>query len=532
MNMDLIAIALGDVTWISIAFLLGFAATLLRLPPLVGFLIAGFLLNIVGAQSGDVLQKLADLGITLLLFTVGLKLDIRSLMRPQVWGTTVIHMTTTVAVISGILVALGIAGLPLISELTLNQAALVAFALSFSSTVFVVKVLEERGEMASQHGRTAIGILIMQDLVAVLFIAITSAKLPSPWAALLLLLIPFRSVLGAVLARAGHGELVILFGLVLALGGAQMFELVGVKGDLGALIMGILISTDKKAKEMADAMLGFKDLFLVGFFLSIGLSSQLSWTPVMIGLALVPIVLLKGALFMVLMLAFRMRARTSLFATINLSNYSEFGLIVASLGVASGWLPTDWLVVIAIALSGSFLLAAPITRSSNQLFLRWRDWLNKRQSSKRLFEDQPIDTHEARIAIFGMGRVGNGAYRELQNIKDEVIVGVDHDVARIAGLAEKGLNVIVGNAGDPDFWDKIEHNPPFDMVLLALPNVDANLYALEQISQLPYKPEVAAVVTYEDEEAIMREHGIEKVFNIYSAAGAGFAEHVIAVKAT
>ena len=70
------------------------------------------------------------------------------------------------------------------------------------------------------------------------------------------------------------------------------------------------------------------------------------------------------------------------------------------------------------------------------------------------------------------------------------------------------------------------------MVLLALPNVDANLYALEQISQLPYKPEVAAVVTYEDEEAIMREHGIEKVFNIYSAAGAGFAEHVIAVKAT
>ena len=63
MNMDLIAIALGDVTWISIAFLLGFAATLLRLPPLVGFLLAGFLLNIVGAQSGDVLQKLADLGI-------------------------------------------------------------------------------------------------------------------------------------------------------------------------------------------------------------------------------------------------------------------------------------------------------------------------------------------------------------------------------------------------------------------------------------------------------------------------------------
>jgi predicted Kef-type K+ transport protein/CheY-like chemotaxis protein len=437
-------------------------------------------------------------------------------------------MSVIIALVSGILMLMGIVGLPLVSELTPQQAALVAFALSFSSTVFVVKVLEERGEMASQHGRTAIGILIMQDLVAVLFIVISSAKLPSPWAILLLVLIPLRPLLSHIFARAGHGELVILFGLVLALGGAQAFELVGIKGDLGALIMGVLISADKKSKELADAMLGFKDLFLVGFFLSIGLSSQLDWTSVAIGLALVPIVIIKTMLFMVLMMAFRMRARTSLFASLNLSNYSEFGLIVASLGVASGLLPANWLVVIAVALSGSFLLAAPVTRSSNQLFKRWRPWLNGKQSSERLYEDQPIDTHNAKIAIFGMGRVGSGAYKELQNVRDEVIIGVDHDVARVARLAQKGLNVVVGNPGDPDFWDKVEHNPPFDLVLLALPNLDANLNALEQIKQLNYALEISAVVTYTDEERVLREHGIEKVYNIYSAAGAGFAEHVIA----
>ena len=110
---------------------------------------------------------------------------------------------------------------------------------------------------------------------------------------------------------------------MLALGGAELFELGGVKDDLGALIMGVLISTHVKSSEMAKSMLGFKDLFLVGFFLSIGMAGQLSLEALVIGLLLVPFVFIKSALFYLLMTGFKLRARTSLLTTLNLTNYKR-----------------------------------------------------------------------------------------------------------------------------------------------------------------------------------------------------------------
>ncbi|MEO1029744.1 MAG: cation:proton antiporter, partial [Pseudomonadota bacterium] len=202
----------------------------------------------------------------------------------------------------------------------------------FSSTVFVVKALEERGEFASLHGRIAIGILIMQDIAAVAFLAISKGEVPSIWALSIVLLIPLRPLLHRLLVRVGHGELLVLFGFVLALGGAELFELVQLKGDLGALIIGLLMSTHPKADELAKTMLNFKELFLLGFFLSIGLSGQPTLETVVIGLALAPLVFLKSALFFALLTQFKLRARTALIATVNLMNFSEFGLIVAAIG--------------------------------------------------------------------------------------------------------------------------------------------------------------------------------------------------------
>ena len=125
--------------------------------------------------------------------------------------------------------------------------------------------------MTSLHGRIAIGILIVQDLAAVLFLAITTGQTPSYWAILLVaMLFPLQPVLKLLLQRVGRGELLVLYGFLLALGGAEAFEFVGLKGDLGALVVGVLIANHAKAEEMAKIMLGFKDLFLLGFFLSIG----------------------------------------------------------------------------------------------------------------------------------------------------------------------------------------------------------------------------------------------------------------------
>ncbi|MDH3420862.1 MAG: cation:proton antiporter, partial [Gammaproteobacteria bacterium] len=192
MDYEWVAIGLEDVAWISLAFLLGFLAQLVRLPPLVGFLAAGFLLNTQGVTSDALLQKLADLGITLLLFTIGLKLNLRTLARPQVWAVAGIHMSIIVGIFGLAIYAFALTGASLFSGLDLQTSLLVAFALSFSSTVYVVKVLEERGEMTSLHGRIAVGILLMQDIAAVAFLAISTGTLPSVWALSLFLLIPLK----------------------------------------------------------------------------------------------------------------------------------------------------------------------------------------------------------------------------------------------------------------------------------------------------------------------------------------------------
>lgn len=527
MEFEWVAAALGDVAWIGLAFAFGFFTTLIKLPALVGFLGAGFVLNYLGFAHGEMLQQLADLGITLLLFTVGLKLDLKSLSRPQVWGTTLLHMGLITALFGAAFFVLALVGLPLFSDLNLQQAALVAFALSFSSTVFVVKVLEERAEMTSRHGRISIGILIMQDLAAVIFLAATSGKLPTIWALGLILLIPASTILKKLMVKAGHGELLILYGFVLALGGYALFELVGVKGDLGALAAGVLVSTHPKAKELAKTMFGFKEMFLVGFFLTIGLAGELSLLTVAIGIALVPLMIIKTVLFIKILTRMHLRSRTSLLATLNLSNYSEFGLIVMAVGVTNGWLDAQWLIVMAIALSISLIAAAPLNSSADHLYRKYHDYWRSLQSDERLSEDERLDTQDATIAIFGMGRVGAGAYDELTQAEGKKVIGVDINNQLVDQQVKAGRNVIIGNPADPDFWERIEHNPKFELILLAMPNLQANKSALDQLKSMNHPAELAAVVRYPDEEEMLREEGVKEVFNIYFEAGAGFAEHVV-----
>lgn len=526
MDIEWVAIALGDVTWVSLAFLLGFLARSIGLPPLVGFLATGFLLNYLGFSSGEALQKLADLGITLLLFVVGLKLNLKVLIRPQVWAVTSLHISLVVTILGAIILLLALINVPLFSSLDWKLSLMVAFALSFSSTVFVVKSLEDKGEMKSLHGRIAIGILVMQDIAAVVFLAASTGKLPSMWALLLFLLIPLKPFLAHLLTRAGHGELLVLYGLVLALGGAELFELVGVKEDLGALVMGILIANHQKSKEMAKSLLSFKDVFLVGFFLTIGLSGEISLEVLAIGLLLVPLIFIKSAFFFALMTGFKLRARTSLLATLNLTNYSEFGLIVLAIAVSNGWIDGNWLVIMAIALSLSFVISAWANKWDDMIYSRFRTFWMKFQREERLPDDQLLNTADATIAIFGMGRVGSGAYDKIREQYGDTVIGVDFDNKQIKHHQAMGRNVLQGDPSDADFWEKVKYREQIELVMLALPNLRANLDALEQLRNISFSGHIAAIAKFPDEETMLRKSGVTEVFNLYTEAGAGFAAHV------
>ena len=338
------------------------------------------------------------------------------------------HTAIVVAVLGTLLYWMSLAGIQAFAGIDIGTALLIGFALSFSSTVFAVKTLEDKGEYRSRYGQVAIGVLIMQDIFAVVFLAASTGKLPSVWALGLLLLAPMRYVLMHLLNRAGHSsELQILYGIALALGGYALFDAVDVKGDLGALIIGAMLASHPLAGDVSKRLLGFKDLLLVGFFLSIGMSGDLTGSAMLIALLLALLVVFKVVLFFVLVTRFKMRARTATLSSLTLANYSEFGLIVGAIAVSNAWLTEDWLVTIALALTMTIVIAAPINLSVSRLYNSLRPTVSRFETESLLPEDEPVNLGDAKIAAIGMGRLGTGVYKHLAVDYGNILIGIDID---------------------------------------------------------------------------------------------------------
>ena len=512
-----------DTAWISFAFLCGFIARLLKFPPLIGFLAAGFLLNGLGIrQAGEALQELADLGVTLLLFTIGLKLDVKSLLRREIWLGTSLHMMITTVVLGGVVFLLTFT--PLLGRIPLSTAVLIGFALSFSSTVFAIKILEDRGELNALHGVTVMGILVMQDIIAVVYLTVSAGKVPSLWVLALPLLFLLRPLFFKMLELSDHGELLALLGLFLAIvAGAGSFELVGLKPDLGALLIGIMIGTHPKAKELGYTLMGFKNLFLVAFFLSIGLSGLPDVKILICSALLCLFIIFKGWLFFRLASFFNFRSRTALFTAVPLANFSEFGLIVAVVGVKSGWLDSSWLILIAMCLTFSFLVSAPINSSIYEIYARFRDVLKCCEKPVRHPADQPIEL-DTDLLIIGMGRIGTGMYDAARNNYGRKVIGLDNNNSTVKQHIESGRDVVFGDVTDIDFWDKIKPEQ-INLIALCMPLHEANVIAVEQLQKVGYKGFLSATARFDDQADELRKMGVHSVYNIYANTGAAYADY-------
>ena len=517
-----------DPVLIAVAFVAGLAIYQFGLPPLIGFLVAGFILNAMGYESTSALQTLGDLGITILLFTIGLKLKLKDLFHKEVWAGASVHMLAIFLVNLLVLYLLVQLGLPLLENAQYQSLMILAFALGFSSTVFAVKILDEKGQMSSFFGRTAIGILIMQDIFAVVFLTASTGKLPSVWALGLFLLPLLRPLLYRVLDRAGHGELLVLYGVFLALSlGAGLFELVQLKPDLGALIVGMLLANHEKAQEMAKSLLNIKELLLVVFFLNIGMSALPNWDSVLFAVLLLILLPIKAILFHLVLTLFNLRARTAMLSSLTLSNFSEFGLIVGAIGVSMGMLSEELLVALALALSLTFVLGAPLLEKAPDIYQKFHDSLVNHERHPLHYEDQEIDPGEAQVIILGMGRVGTGAYDFMATYhQDKKILGVDQDLSVFERHKQTGRNVIEGDATDSDFWEKARLSHQVELVMLAMPMHQGNYFAAERLRAMDYKGKIAAIASYDDHAKELKELGVDVVFDFYSEAGAGFAEHV------
>ena len=522
--------AVMEVALFVAAFLFGFAAKAVGLPPLVGYLVAGFVLHAFGYEVTEGIDVVAEIGILLLLFGIGLKLRPRTLARPSVWVTATVFAAVATGFVGVLLLALGALGVPLARDLDPGTALLVGFALSFSSTVFAVQALERTGESDSLAGRLAVGVLILQDVFAVVFLVAAEGEWPSLWAILVIpAFIILRPIAGWLLDRSGHGEILVLLGVTLAVGvGAGVFDLVGLKPDLGALVAGLLLSGHPRAGELSDRLLSFKDLFLVGFFLSIGLGgtpSAAAW-----GIGLLFILLLPGKAFgfFWLFTRLRLRARTSLHATLTLSTFSEFGLIVGAAALAEGFVDQAWVSTVAVAVAGSFVVTSIADSRRYQFYDRWSHRLSAFERHPPMEEDSILDCGDARVIVFGMGRVGTGAFDEIVARRGPVAVGVDRDAERVAMHQEEGRNVVRGDALDRDYWERVRFHPEVGLVVAAMSSHGANLECVRRIREFLPSTRIAAIARFPDQIVELREAGVDVARNLYEEAGQALADDATA----
>lgn len=504
-------------TVLATAFAGGLLMRAVGLPPLIGFLFAGFALRAMGVDPGHALDEVAHVGVLVLLFSVGLKLRLKNLARAEVWAGANLHLALFGAPL--------LIGLLLVWALPWKTAAVLAVALGFSSTVVAAKVLEEKRELRAFHGRVAIGVLIIQDLVAVALLGMVSPSGPSWWALVLVAgLLACVPVLRRLLEWCGHGELLALFGLTLALClGGEVFATTGLSQELGALLVGAAIASHPSANELSYRLWSLKEVLLVGFFVSIGIAVSPDLHSIALALLLVALLPVKAAVFFLLLVLFRLRARSSFLASIALASYSEFGLIVAKPMVDGGVLDAQWLSVVGLAAALSFVIAAPLNRMAHPLFDRFGPWLSRFESTSRHPDDKPISLGSAEVVVFGMGRVGTGAYEYLKS-RQVRVVGLDSDPAKVQRHIKQGRRVVYADAEDPDLWSRLRLDA-VRAVMLALPDLEAKVLSAQHLRGSGYNGFITATNVFEEETSPILAAGCDATFNYFADAGYGFAKH-------
>lgn len=504
-----------EAVWIGFAFALGMLVRTVGLPPLIGYLAAGFVISAASEplqlpRGEHIIDHIAHVGVLLLLFTVGLKLNMRSLLKTEVLGGAFSHFALCSLLYFAVIYSLFVPNW--------YQALLLAEALAFSSTVLAAKVLEGKREIRAFHGRVAIGILIVQDLIAMLVMSLAHGNTPSVWAFSVLLLPFLRPLLYRLLDASGHDELLILFGVLLAVvAGGSGFAALGLSSELGALVFGALLASHSRAGELAKSLWSIKEFFLVGFFLQIGLGGLpdlQAWLFAAVMIALLPI---KGLLFFLLLVYFKLRARSAYLTSLSLANYSEFGLIVASVVLP------NYLIPLALTVALSFLVSAPLNRLAHPLYDRWAARLEPLERHTRHPDEMPVSLGDARVLIMGMGRTGTAAYKYLEHKVQ--LIALDSDPAKVRQHQESGNNVFFADAEDHVLWQGLDLTR-IEAVLLCMSDLEAKLIAAKKLRAAGFQGLVVSHSMHADEARQIKEAGADHTYLTMSEAGLGIAERV------
>lgn len=502
-----------DIIWVGFAFVFGLLVSRAHVPPLVGYLAAGLGLSFFGYEEGEMLHEIAHLGVIFLLFTVGLHIRIKNIVRTEVFGVGIVHLIISALIFTPVTLYFGF---------DLQAAVIISITLGFSSTVLAAKNLEMRGEMGAYYGRVAIGILILQDLVAIGIIAYTGGGAPSVWSPALLALPLLRPVLSYLLKIINNDELVMLMALVLAIGGASLFEYFNLSGELGALVAGMILATDEKGEDLGKKLWGIKEAFLIGFFLEIGLTGFPSLDELKYVGVLLLMLPLKSVIFYFLFMGFRMRARTGYLATLTLTAYSEFTLIAGAVAAANGFIPESVIVSLGLLTALSFVVNAPIAIREDQIWRSVESALYKFERDVKHTEHEIISLGKANYLIIGMGNAGKSAYERLRE-EGKHVVGMDIDPDRIEQNLKEHRRVVYGDIQDTDLWKAVDLTG-IESIIIAMGNHAVKLNAIQALKEIGYDHDIYVITMRDDETEAIQEAGAKSVPIPVKQAGERLAE--------
>jgi Kef-type K+ transport system membrane component KefB len=472
-----------------LAGVIGVVALKLRQPLIIGYIITGILVGPAAlnwVSGGSELKLLSSVGISVLLFVVGLKLDV-GLIRsvgPVALATGLGQIVFTS--LFGFLIALGLgyAAVP---------ALYIAMCLTFSSTIIIVKLLSDKREIDSLHGRIAVGFLVVQDIAVILaMILLTSFNLQGgdgmAGQAIRLLLVGSAFVLGTaatmrwvmppLLGRlAQNQELLVLFAVAWAVGLAALADVVGFSKEVGAFLGGVSIASTAYREAIASRLTGLRDFLLLFFFIDLGSGLNLSAAGLQLGPALVlsVFVLVGNPLIVVaIMGAMGYRRRTGLLAGLTVAQISEFSLILAALGLQLGQLGEGEVSLITLVGVITIALSTYMILGSERLYGWLKEPLRLLERATPFSELGGNTSGPARVDVIllGLGRFGGAIQRKLQphNLS---ILGIDFDPQALRLAAAQGLPVQYGDSEDPEFTASLPLSSA-TVVVSTLPALESN----------------------------------------------------------
>jgi Kef-type K+ transport system membrane component KefB len=522
---------------------IGAIAVRIRQPTLVAYIAVGILagpavLGIVNAH--DQIELLAQLGITVLLFIVGLKLDLHHVRHigPVALATGLGQLAFTICLGFALTSAMGRSPI---------EALYIAVALTFSSTIIIVKLLSDKRELDSLHGRIAIGFLIVQDIaVVVAMMAMSALKdvdggslldvvgslVPRLFAAGISIYLLMRYVLPRLVGvMARSQELLAVFAIAWGASLAALGEAAGFSKEAGAFLAGFSLASTGYREAMSSRLSGIRDFMLLFFFIDLGAKLDFSTLGHELGPALVlsVFVLIGNPLIVMAIMGYMgYRKRTGFLAGLTVAQISEFSIVFVTMGIGLGHIGTGALGLTTLVGLVTITLSTYMIIYSQALYSRLEPWLSAFER-KKPFRESASDSKSAvssdpEVVVFGMGRYGSRLMMRLKE-KGTRVLGIDFDPEVVRSMRKRGFNVLFGGGEDQSLVDTLPLSK-VEWVVATLPDWESNSALLEALNSARYKGKIAAVARDDSNETLLRGAGAHKVINPFGD-GADYAAQTL-----